>query len=43
MQEEKIKTAFISVFSKKNLDELIKHLDSLNIELISTGGTEKYI
>ena len=44
MQEEKkIKTAFISVFNKDNLDKLIKHLNSLNIELISTGGTEKYI
>ena len=42
-EEKKIKTAFISVFNKDNLDKLIKHLNSLNIELISTGGTEKYI
>ena len=42
-EEKKIKSAFISVFNKDNLDKLIKHLNSLNIELISTGGTEKYI
>ena len=42
-RRKKIKSAFISVFNKDNLDKLIKHLNSLNIELISTGGTEKYI
>ena len=42
-EEREIKTAFVSVYSKENLDELIQYLDSLNVKIISTGGTEKYI
>jgi len=40
---KKIETAFISVFNKENISTLVKCLHSLNIKIISTGGTEEYI
>ncbi len=39
----KIKNALISVYSKDNLEPLIRQLDKLNITFYSTGGTEKFI
>ena len=42
-QEKKIETVFISVYNKEKIDGLIKCLDSINVKIISTGGTEKYI
>jgi phosphoribosylaminoimidazolecarboxamide formyltransferase/IMP cyclohydrolase len=42
-QFKKIKTAFISVYNKDNILNLVQCLDSLNIQIISTGGTEKFI
>jgi len=38
-----IKSALISVWNKDGLDDLIKFLDKNNIEIISTGGTQRYI
>ena len=40
---KKIKTALISVFHKDNLDEIIKKLHAEGVQLISTGGTQKFI
>ena len=42
-QAKKIETAFISVYKKEKIDSLVKYLSSINVEIISTGGTEKYI
>ena len=36
----KIKSALISVFDKEGIDEIAKKLDSLNVKIYSTGGTE---
>ncbi|MBT4989462.1 MAG: bifunctional phosphoribosylaminoimidazolecarboxamide formyltransferase/IMP cyclohydrolase [Rickettsiales bacterium] len=38
-----ITRALISVSDKSNLDDLIKYLSDESIEIISTGGTAKYI
>ena len=38
-----IKSALISVFSKDGLEELVKILDSKEVKIYSTGGTQKYI
>lgn len=40
---KKIKTALISVFHKDGLDEIIKKLDDLGVQIYSTGGTETFI
>ena len=40
---KRIKSALISVFHKDGLLEIIKKLDQLGIEIISTGGTYDYI
>ena len=37
------KSALISVFNKDRIDEVAKKLTELNINIISTGGTEKYL
>ena len=39
----KIKRALISVSDKAGLEELVKGLDGLGVEIISTGGTRKAI
>jgi len=39
----KTKKALISVSDKKNLDKILKTLQNYNVELLSTGGTFKYI
>tara|TARA_B100000902_G_scaffold299302_1_gene286758 strand:- start:692 stop:2215 length:1524 start_codon:yes stop_codon:yes gene_type:complete len=39
----KIKNALISVFDKQGLEKIIKLLSNFNIEIYSTGGTEKFI
>jgi phosphoribosylaminoimidazolecarboxamide formyltransferase/IMP cyclohydrolase len=38
-----IKRALISVYDKSGLDDLVKTLDGLDIEIISSGGTAKKI
>ncbi len=40
---KKIKSALISVFHKDGLDEIIKTLDKLDVQLYSTGGTKVFI
>ena len=39
----KINSALISVFNKDGLDPILEELDQLNIQIYSTGGTQKYI
>ncbi len=43
MEEKNIKTALISVYYKDHLEEIVKALHSLNVSLISTGGTRDFI
>ncbi len=38
-----IKRALISVFHKENLSPILEHLQQLNVEIYSTGGTQKFI
>jgi phosphoribosylaminoimidazolecarboxamide formyltransferase/IMP cyclohydrolase len=40
---KKIKSALISVFHKDGLDNIIKKLDQLGIQIYSTGGTQSFI
>ena len=40
---EKIKSALISVFNKEGIDDLCTKLHQNNVQIISTGGTKKYI
>ncbi len=40
---KRINTALVSVFHKDKLDVIAKKLDELNVKLISTGGTSKYL
>ncbi|MBK56686.1 MAG: bifunctional phosphoribosylaminoimidazolecarboxamide formyltransferase/IMP cyclohydrolase PurH [Flavobacteriaceae bacterium] len=39
----KIKSALISVFNKEGIAEIAKKLDSLNVKIYSTGGTESFL
>lgn len=41
--EKTIKSALISVYQKDGIDEICKKLDSLGVQIISTGGTKSYI
>ena len=41
--EQKIKNALISVSNKEKLDSVIKNLSKFKINLISSGGTYKFI
>ena len=43
MDTKKIKSALISVFHKDGLDEIVKKLDGLGVEIFSTGGTQTFI
>jgi len=40
---KRIKTTLVSVYDKTNLDPIIKLLDELSVQIISTGGTKDYI
>lgn len=40
---KKIKSALISVFDKTGLEPLVNQLHSQNVQIISTGGTQKFI
>ncbi|MFC2087323.1 bifunctional phosphoribosylaminoimidazolecarboxamide formyltransferase/IMP cyclohydrolase [Bacteroidota bacterium] len=40
---KKIKSALISVYHKGNLEKIVTKLNSLQIDLISTGGTHQFI
>lgn len=39
----KIKSALISVFHKDGLDVIVKKLDSLGVDIYSTGGTQSFV
>ena len=41
--DKKIKSALISVFYKTNLDKIVKKLAEQEVEIYSTGGTQKFI
>ena len=43
MGDVKISSALISVYSKENLEPLVRKLHQLGVKLISTGGTQKFI
>lgn len=42
-ENKKIKTALVSVYHKENLDDIIKRLNAINVQFISTGGTKSFI
>ena len=39
----KIKSALISVFDKNGIEAIAKKLNSLGVEIFSTGGTESFL
>lgn len=41
--KNKIKSALISVWDKEGLDVVVRQLDALGVDIISTGGTYDYI
>ncbi|MDX1408237.1 MAG: bifunctional phosphoribosylaminoimidazolecarboxamide formyltransferase/IMP cyclohydrolase [Saprospiraceae bacterium] len=43
MHTVKIRSALISVFDKSGLDEIVRELKRLDVEIFSTGGTLSYI
>ena len=43
IKDTKIKRALISVTDKKGIDVLAKELITLNIEILSTGGTARFL
>lgn len=43
VENKKIKSALISVFHKDGLDEIVKKLNDLGVQIISTGGTQTFI
>lgn len=43
LQMKKIKNALISVYSKDGIEEIVKKLLKLNINIFSTGGTYEYL
>lgn len=43
VQEKVIKKALISVYFKDGLEPIVRALDAHGVEIISTGGTRKYI
>ena len=42
-ETKKIKTAWVSVFHKDGLDELLAKLSEEGVKFLSTGGTQKFI
>lgn len=43
MADKKIKSALISVFHKDGLEDIIKELIAQDVQIYSTGGTQKFI
>jgi len=43
MQEKQIKTALISVYHKDNLDKIALKLKDLDVQILSTGGTQSFL
>ena len=42
-ERKQIKTALVSVFHKDGLEEILKALNADGVQLLSTGGTQKFI
>lgn len=42
-ETRKIKRALVSVFHKDGLEEILRTLNALGVELLSTGGTQSFI
>lgn len=42
-EARKIKRALVSVFHKDGLEEILRTLNALGVELLSTGGTQSFI
>ncbi|MEM7036167.1 MAG: bifunctional phosphoribosylaminoimidazolecarboxamide formyltransferase/IMP cyclohydrolase, partial [Bacteroidota bacterium] len=40
---KKLQSALVSVYHKDGLDRIVKKLDELGVQIISTGGTARYI
>ncbi len=43
MSDRKIKAALISVYHKDGMEEIVRTLHGLGVQLISTGGTESFL
>jgi phosphoribosylaminoimidazolecarboxamide formyltransferase / IMP cyclohydrolase len=43
IEDTKIKRALVSVTDKKGIDILAKELIRFNVEILSTGGTAKFL
>ena len=43
MEEKKIKSALISVFSKDGIEPIVKELSKRDVKIYSTGGTYNFI
>lgn len=43
MNNQRIKSALISVYYKDGLEQIVRKLNELKIEIYSTGGTQKFI
>jgi len=43
LRHNKIKSALVSVFDKSGLQQIVEELHRLDIEIITTGGTESFI
>lgn len=43
INQVKIKSALISVYSKEGIEELARLLEQLNVQIISTGGTYEFL
>lgn len=41
--ERKIQRALISVFHKEGLEDIVRALHDLGVEIVSTGGTKDFI
>ena len=40
---KKIQSALVSVYNKEGLEPILRKLNELGVELISTGGTQTFI
>jgi len=43
MARKKIQTALVSVYSKEGLEPIIRQLHALDVRMLSTGGTQRFI
>ncbi len=43
MESKRIKTALVSVYSKEGLEPIVRKLQELGVDILSTGGTQAFI